>query len=184
MASRSFGSQKALAGKVMRSGVESDRDADLRSDIEAGFTAVEAEIDGLGGGGGAAIEVVTVTSAEIAASGSENISTLIDSSDIVILGVQLTRTAGASTSVTVTLYSDDGFGTAMDVMFGADGFAQTIGADPVYGPHYEFGGNTTRAARFYHDDDLSSELHVKIDNNDGVEVGTFEMVVNYMSLAF
>lgn len=138
------------------------------SDVADGATAL-ANLGGIG------VQGLSLTTGSIAASGSEQANITSAPANLAIVGAKLTRTAGASTSVTVSLHATDAFGGAIAYIFGSSFFAATIGGDPLYGPASNVGGSDLVFAVPYTDLDATTEIHVQIDNNDGVEAGTFRL---------
>lgn len=145
------------------------------SDVASAATALA----NLGGVGVATISLVT---ASLAAAASEDNNIAVPSSNILIVQAQVTRTAGASITVTVESHPTDAFGGAQSYVFGSFFGGVSIAADPVYGPKTSAGGTDVIGAVPYADVDASNELHLRVTNNDGAEAGTFRVRLWYVNL--
>lgn len=140
------------------------------------------------GGGGLSIVETSFTTASIAGGGfNEETGNLtgLSSDNILIVGAELTMTAGTASTVTVLLYQTDTHTTAQGALFG-DQFsgAADISAGTLYGPLPTPGGSGILGASPYHDYDGTQELHWKVINTDfgGSDSGTFRVRLKYVDL--
>lgn len=139
--------------------------------------------------GGLSVKTVTATTGSIAGggAGSQNKSVSVAGSNICIIGCQLTRTAGASTSASVEAHSTDAFGDVNPAyLYGSSFSGVTIATNPVFGPLTAVGGSNLKVAVPYQDADATSEIHLTIKNQDAsaTNVGTFSLALRYLTFSF
>lgn len=85
MASRSFGSQQGPGGLASRQRSElNDQINDLRNDIDAGFVAIEAEVDSVSGAAAAQLDATSVAGNLTTSGGDDTISITVGADTYVI----------------------------------------------------------------------------------------------------
>lgn len=146
--------------------------------IDARVTALENA-----GGGGLSITTLTVTTGEIAGggAGTEDINVELPSSNVIILGVSVALSAGASTSVGLAVYNTDAFSTKQAQVVGAAFGGET---PPFWGPGSNSGGSNQPFAVPYHDYDETSEMHLRVSNADftAENAGTYVITLQVLDL--
>lgn len=129
---------------------------------------------------GLTIQTVTHTTANLATSTAEDTSVAIADSNITILAAKIEKTAGDSTSVSARLFFDDTFSSEYEWMFGRSGFGIDA-TSPVFGPVYDENiGDVQSRAIPYADLDDTSELHLRITNEDWSNTGTYQITIQYL----
>lgn len=137
-----------------------------------------------------ALYTLTATTESLDPSGgSDEVDFVIPGSatHCVIMGVRITRTAGASTSVGFDVYTDDlRSGDQKVTLIGSPfGFGATIGADPIYGPRVTGGGfGDNRATVSYPNIDDASIIHGTVTNYDAGASGTFQIDLIIMPMTY
>tara|TARA_R110000751_G_scaffold92183_3_gene180520 strand:+ start:1648 stop:2247 length:600 start_codon:yes stop_codon:yes gene_type:complete len=131
--------------------------------------------------GALTIQEFTVLTGSIPLASSEDINVAGFASDnILIVAVEIMRTAGLSTEVRAQTFSTDGFSALQATLFG-DPFTSGV-TPPAYGPQTTSSGVAVFAATPYHDLDGTQELHLRVNNTDGTNPGTFQLKFKYIDL--
>lgn len=128
---------------------------------------------------------LTFTTASLAFGIWEDNDIPIEASNILILGVEVTRIAGTAASVSVTLWNDavaDPFTTYQTGLIGDEFSGVILAAGGLtYGPRME-GTSPIAFAATYHDYKNADDLHIRVLNTDGALSGTFKVQLKYMVL--
>ncbi len=124
----------------------------------------------------------SVTTTSIAGSGNQALNiTGLTGSNILISAISVERTAGTSTSVSISTYTNDTHASLIQGLFGEEFAGVTVNPGPVYGPYVGI-STPLRQAVPYVDEDTSGEIHIKVFNEDVTNAGTWQIKVKYLDL--
>lgn len=141
---------------------------------------VDAEV---AGAGGASVQTVTFSTGNVASLSSNTGSATILTSAAHLLGISVTRTAGAANSFKMTCYSDDAHTNNEMFIYGGSFDSVSIAANPIPGPWYKFSGGSFAYLSFpFYDLDSGDEFHWEFFNEDGANDGTFQITMKYLDI--
>lgn len=133
------------------------------------------------GGGGLAETSITVSTGEIAASGSANVDFGIPGAGVrfLVTEIRVERTAGSGTAMTMALWADDARSTGRQWVIGSEfSSGLTVDPGPVFATRVEVSAEFIRGLVFqYRNESATGIIRATVYNKDGANPATYDVTV-------